>query len=182
MALRSSTLVLILLANYGPLGVHMRNFSDGVLKQEQGDDQSPKIQCTINTNDVKWETRKAGAEVSVEIQFEGTAELSVLPSVHLIALPKKHNLEQREYWAPFAVTTGASTKEKQRLTPVTAAHSLSVRVVPSQLLWAPTKSSVWPSHSFAKAVPPGQYGLQVQFELSDGKTISSNEVEIAIIK
>jgi hypothetical protein len=131
---------------------------------------------------VNWRFEKTGAAVALEIQFQGARELSVMPSLRLIALPKKHGLDQTEYWAPFNITNGASAKESQKLTPADGAKPRSIRLVPAQLLWAPTKSSVWPSQDFAKTVPPGRYNLQVQLELSGGKTISSNEVEINIIK
>jgi hypothetical protein len=178
MIFRTAIVVLILITN-PYLDAHMENFYDSVLNQ-QADDQSPKLKCTISTSDVNWRTGNEQAEVSVDIQFQGTTELSVMPSVHLIALPKKHGLEQSEYWAPFAVPAGASTKVKQKVSAGTGAHG--VRLVPTHLLWAPTKSSVWPSQSFAKAVPTGRYSVQVQLELGDGKTVSSNEIEITVIK
>lgn len=158
----------------------MKDVSAGMLNQEMGNDQSPKLKCTVSINNSRWRTGNQGAEISVEIQFQGTTELSVMPSVHLAALPKKHDLEQSEYWAPFAIPTGASTKEQQKVSAAGRVHS--VRLAPTQLLWASTKSSVWPSQNFAKAVAPGRYSLQVELELTDGKVVSSNEIEITIAK
>ena len=182
MALRSAILVLILITNHVALNGDMKNFPEGELRQEKGDNQSPKISCTISTNGVNWRSQKTGTAVTVHIQFQEAMELSVMTSLHLIALPKKHGLDQNEYWAPFAIANGASTKETQKLSSAGASSPLSDRLVPAQLLWAPTKSSVWPSQDFAKTVPPGEYGLQVQLEINGGKTISSNEVMVTVLK
>jgi len=173
MPFRSAILVLILLTNQGS---GMKDFSEGNLRQENADDQSPKIKCTISTNDVIWHLKSADAAV-VEFQFQGATDLSAMPSLHMTALPKKQGLDQNEYWAPFAIPSGASAKETQKLSP-----ARSVRLVPGRLLWAPTKSSVWPSQEFTKTVAPGEYSLQVQLETDGGKTISSNEVTITVLK
>lgn len=149
-----------------------------VIRLRKGGDQSPRISCLVTANDVNWRQGSATGEVSATIQFEGAAEISVMPSINLVALPKGSDLRRSEYWAPFDLVTGASTRERQNLTPVS--EVLSVRLVPARLLWAPAISSVWPSQTFAKTVPPGRYSLQVQLEFDAGKTILSNEVEIAI--
>src|ERR1700752_2119474 len=123
MALQTAMLALVLLTNLSS-DAHMTNLSDGVLNQENADAQSPKLKCIISTNNASWRLGNEGAEISVDVQVQGTAELSVMPSVHLIALPKKRDLEQSEYWAPFAVPTGASTKEKQKLSAATGSRSV----------------------------------------------------------
>lgn len=182
MLFRSAILVLALLTNHGVVNKGMKDFSESNLSQEKGDDQIPKIKCTINTNDVAWHSRSADATVAVEFQFQGATDLSVMPSLHMTALPKKQGLDQNEYWAPFAIPSGVSTKETQKLSPVGGPNTRSLRLVPGRLLWAPTKSSVWPSQEFAKTVPPGEYSLQVQLEINGGTTISSNEVTITLLK
>jgi hypothetical protein len=160
----------------------MKDSSEGEMRQEKGADQGPKIKCRISTSDANWRSENTGATVAVDIQFQGATELSVMPSLHMIALPKKHGLNQNEYWAPFAIPSGASTKMTQKLSPARETSTRSVRLVPGQLLWAPTMSSVWPAEEFAKTVPQGEYNLQVQLEIKGGKTISSNEVTITVLK
>jgi hypothetical protein len=172
--------MLLLLANHDSLDGGVKNPYDGELKQGKKEGQSSKIKCTASTSDATWHSDNASATVLVEIHFQGTVQVKLMPSLHLMALPKKHGLQQEEYWAPFDVTSGASTKENQKLDP--AARARSVRLIPAELLWAPAKSSIWPSQDFSKTVPPGHYSLQVQLELKNGKTISSNEVSITVVK
>lgn len=176
MLFRSAILVLILLTIQAASSDGMKDYSDSDLRQAKGQEQTPTIRCTIRTNDVSWHLKSADAAV-VEFQCQGATDMSAMPSLHMIALPKKQGLDQTEYWAPFAIPGGASTKNNQRINP-----GLSVRLVPGRLLWAPTKSSVWPSQEFTKTVPPGEYSVQVQLEINSGETISSNEVTVAVLK
>ena len=125
----------------------------------------------------------------VEFQCQGATDMSAMPSLHLIALPKKQGLDQTEYWAPFAIPDGASTKNNQKLNPAPFVRLIQGRLLwaptkssVGRLLWAPTKSSVWPSQEFAKTVPPGEYSVQVQLEMNSGETISSNEVTVTVLK
>jgi len=176
MFLRSGVLILLLVTGQRFVSSGTGDVPEGEMTQEKGTDESPKIKCTISTNDVAWHLKSADA-VAVEFQFQGAADLSAMPSLHMIALPKRHGLDQNEYWAPFAIPSGTSSKETQKLSPAG-----SVRLVPGRLLWASTKSSVWPSQEFAKTVPPGEYSLQVQLEINGGKTISTNEVTVTVLK
>jgi hypothetical protein len=176
MLFRSAILVLILITSQGASSRAMKDYSDSDLRQAKGQQQSPTIRCEIRTNDVTWHLKSADAAV-VEFQCQGATNMSAMPSLHMIALPKKQGLDQTEYWAPFAIPGGASTKNSQKLAPAPSA-----RLVPGRLLWAPTKSSVWPSQEFAKTVPPGEYTVQVQLEINSGETISSNEVTVTVAK
>ena len=138
------------------------------------------IGCTITTTDANWDAKKATSVVSVEVEHPEFIRASAIPSVRLIALPRKEGIYQDEYWAPFNITTGASTKNWQKI--ANSIHALSIHLNPFQLLWAPTKSSVWPAQAFSKTVPEGQYILQVQIEVNGAKTFLSNEVKITITK
>ncbi len=182
MSLRSAILILALLANRGTLDRHSMSFSEGDLTQDKKGGEAPKFRCTISTSDVEWSPSSAKSAVSVRIQFERVTEVSVMPSLHLIALPKRHGLSQVEYWAPFDVNSGATTKESQVLRVENKAITRSVRVIPTQLLWASTKSSVWPFQGFERTVRPGRYSVQVQLELAEGTTVRSNEVAITVVK
>lgn len=176
MLFQSAILVLILLMT---LGIGVKDLSEGNLRQENVNDHGLSIRCTIRTNEVIWHLKNPEAAI-VEFQFQGAGDLSAMPSLHMTALPKKQAMDKNEYWAPFAIPGGASTRETQRLS--SARSVRSVRLVPGRLLWAPTKSSVWPSQEFTRTVPPGQYSLQAQLETDGGKTLSSNEVTITVLK
>lgn len=182
MGLQSAFVVLILLTGHSAVNSGVKVSFEGELKREKSNDQNPKIKCTISTNNVNWRSENTSAAVSVEIQFQGPTELSVMPSLRMIALPKTHGLDQNEYWAPFTIINGVNTKEAQKLSAVKGASTRSVRLVPVQLLWASTKSSVWPSQGFAKTVHPGDYSVEVQLEINGRKTICSNEITIAVLK
>ena len=106
----------------------------------------------------------------------------MLPSLFLTALPKKNDVGHPEYWAPFNIATGASSSEWQKFGPDVQAHLISVRLAPHRLLWASTKSSVWPSENIAKVVLPGVYSLQARIEIKGGKTVLSNEVRVMVLK
>ena len=176
MLFRSAILVLILLTNQGAWSSGMSNYSDSDVRQAKGREQASTIRCEIKASDVTWHLKSVDAAV-VGFQCQGPTDMSAMPSLHMIALPKKQGLDQTEYWAPFAIPSGASTKNSQKLSPAP-----SVRLVPGRLLWAPTKSSVWPSQEFAKTVPPGEYSVQVQLEINSGETISSNEIKVTVLK
>jgi hypothetical protein len=182
MVCRSAILILALLVNCSALGGHLMGFAKGEPQQETREGQTPKVKCTISTTDVKWRLGGEHPAVSIHIQFQGAAEVSVMPSIHLSALPKRHGLDQVEYWAPFNVNTGVTSRESQKVRAGSKSNARSVRVIPTQLLWAPTKSSVWPCQGFAKTVPPGRYSLRVELELVTGSTVRSNEIAITVVK
>jgi hypothetical protein len=140
--------------------------------------RSPAIDCTIRTSDVLWRPREE-VTVSVEIRAQGAADVMGLPSLQLLALPRTPGPISEEYWAPFDMT-GSSTHLGQKIQPADETHPMIVRLIPSRLLWAATRQSVWPSQPLAKAVPPGKYLLRVEIELEPGKRTSSNEIEITI--
>ena len=178
MLLRAATIILTLLTNGSFVNAGFKDFSERNLRQAK-DDPRRKIKCIISTNDMTWHSGSGDAAIAVEFQLQGATELSLMPSLHMTALPKRQGVDENEYWAPFAIPSGASTKETQKLR---AAGVHSLRLVPGQLLWAPTKSSVWPSQQFAKIVPPGEYSLQVQLEIEKGGTITSNEGTVTVLK
>jgi hypothetical protein len=131
---------------------------------------------------VRWRVHDRPIVISVEIEVHGTISTSVMPAVHLTALPKKGGIYQDEYWAPFNVATGKSTSDWQKLGYAAERKPLTVRLLPFELLWAPTKSSAWPSGAMTQIVPPGEYSLQLQLEVNNGKTFVANEVQITILK
>jgi hypothetical protein len=180
MLTRSIILVLLLLASC-KAGQDVLEKSDSV-DSSQGTQQSgdPAIDCTIRTSHPIWRRDTDEATVSVEARVHGTNEVTLSSFLLLVAVSKSPGPLQEEYWAPFDIKTGSSTKARQRVLQTDKTHPLSVRLAPSQLLWAATKSSVWPSNTLAETVPRGRYILRVEIELEGGKTVSSNEVEISI--
>ena len=128
--------------------------------------------CTIKTVDPRWPVDSAKATLVVDIQSGVMGRVSVMPSLHLLAVPQKGGVERIEYWAPFDISTGASTKEWQHLSNLK--KSRSVQLVPSRLMWASALSSVWPSDTMAKSVPPGLYTLRAEIEMSGRTTVESN--------
>ncbi|SRR6266702_4072307 len=182
MSFRSAILMLAVLANFSAIDGHIMSFPEDELTHENRGDKAPKVKCAISANNVEWSSRSAESSVSVHIQFEGAKEISVTASLQLTALPKGHGLGKDEYWAPFDAASGRTTKGSQTLRAPDERYNRSVQLVPTQLFWASTKSSVWPSDDFAKTVPPGPYSLQVQLELTGGATIKSNEITINVVK
>lgn len=182
MRFRPAALLLLLLNSPGASNSSLKNIPGGVLSQEVGGKRSTEIRCTIATKDVRWRVGDKDTAVEVYIQSKGATDLSVLPSLHMILLPKKQGLDPNEYWAPFAIPNGASTKKTQKLSTTGDARTLSVRLVPARLLWASTKTSVWPSQEFAKIILPGKYSLNVQLEIDGGRTISSNGITVSVLK
>jgi hypothetical protein len=178
MTLRSIILILLLLTSCGA-GPGVEKAGGGEMAQGAEKGGRSMIDCTMRTSNPIWRPGEE-ATISVEIRFPGGGEFTVLSSVNLVAVPKTAGLLQEEYWAPFDIATGSSTKEWQKLQPTDETHARSVRMVPSRLLWAATKSSVWPSQPLERAVPRGKYLLRVEFALEPGKTASSNEVEVTI--
>lgn len=154
-------------------------------EKPSGQDKSPGdgsyIKCTIAADQVRWQVDHTPA-VSVEIDIRRSVKTSVMPALHLSALPKKAGIYQEEYWAPFSIAKGTATSEWQRLSIGADKKPFSVRLVPSELQWAATKSSAWPSDPMAKVVPPGEYSLQVEIEVNKDNTFTSNEVRVIVIK
>lgn len=171
--------MLFLGATCGTLHGSVKGFDSDM---KDGNSKSATIHCVVHTSRHDWHVENDGATVSVEIRFEGISQIRMLPSLHLISVPKVQGSIGEEYWAPFDIAAGSTVKAKQLLRPTGKTHSRSVRVIPSRLLWAPTQSSVWPSQTFAKTVPAGRYVVRVQVELEGGETITSNEVEIGVAK
>lgn len=175
-----SILILLLLATSGIVPANASRCDGDDTNGGKDESKNPMITCSIRTYRVDWHLRSEDARVVVEIVFQGSSQITALPSLHLIAVSKTEGPIQEEYWAPFDLTTGSILKKKQKVQPTGELHPRSVRLFPSRLLWASTKSSVWPSQSFTKTVPRGRYRLRVQIELENGKSVSSNEVEINV--
>lgn len=178
---KSILLCLALLLNQDNLVLVREQVFEKKTPQEKSVDQIADIKCTITADKVHWHVKDKNVVISMEIEVRGTIRSSVMPAVQLTALPKIGGLEQQEYWAPFSVATGKSTSDWQKLD-FAAENAHSVRLVLSELRWAPTKSSVWPSEAMKEVVPPGEYSLQVCLEVNKGKTFVSNEVQITILK
>jgi len=177
--LRFTMVILMLFANHVSRDSGVKNPYG---RQENEDGKNSQIKCTISTSDLTWHNEAAGTSVFVVTQCQGIRGFTVMPSLHLAPLPTPSGPDHGEYWAPFNLTTGASTKESQIVSPSTETQMRSVRLLPTKLLWAPTKSSVWPSQNFAKTVPYGRYSLRLELEVNGGKTVSSNEIKINILK
>jgi len=143
----------------------------------------PRIECTIATTDTVWRGRKQGPLLSLTLNSEDAVSISVMPSVHLMALPKKEGPLEDEYWALFAIAGEKEIHDWQRidLRPKTP---LSIQLAPMELVWGLTKSSasMWPTQKFSNAVSPGKYNLQVQIETKNGRTILSNDIEITVAR
>jgi hypothetical protein len=175
-------LALMLSSQSASVGVQLNDSPKVARSMETRRKSNSVIICKITTSDTSWRLKKSSATVSVEIQYMGSSEISVMPSLELFGLPKKEGLGQIEYWAPFALSTGESTKSQQKLAPTPKAGPLSVHLLPRKLFWASSLSSVWPDRNLVKTVPPGNYSVQVQLELSDGTKVVSNEIPISILK
>jgi hypothetical protein len=127
--------------------------------------------------------KSPSAAISFEVELNGEVDVLVMPSVQLTALPRKTDeLNQDQYWAPFDLDSAASTNKWQQLTNHGKPQRRTVRLVPSRLSWAKTKSSTWPSQAFSQVVPPGDYSLQVKLDTRDYKATASNEVTVTIVK
>lgn len=146
------------------------------------DGRGAQVRCSVSTTEVVWRSDGGNATISVELYFDAATQLRALPSIRLVTLPKREGLERAEYWAPFDIADSRSTTKTQTFEPSSETIRKPIRLVPSKLLWASTKSSVWPSREFAKTVPSGRYGLRIQLELDGGATLSSNEIEITVKK
>ena len=149
----------------------------------QGTDESRQstIDSTIRTTHHVWRAGEQ-ATVFVEIRFRGAKQATVRPSLTLTSVQQTAApvFLQDQYWAPFDITTGSTGRERELLQSTDETQPLSIRLVPSRLLWAASKSSVWPSQPLEKAVPRGKYLLRVEVEIEPGKTESSNEVAVTI--
>src|ERR1700688_4883410 len=158
MNLRSTIVILVLLANHTFLDVGVKKLYGG---QENRHSQSPQIKCLISASDLTWRTEAASTLVFVVTQCEGTNGLTVMPSLQLAPLLRQSGPDHGEYWAPFNFTTGATTKESQVMSPTAETQTRSVRLSPTKLLWGTSKSSVWPFQDFAKTVRLGRYSLRL---------------------
>src|SRR5262245_40909858 len=176
-----TVLILVLLTSSGALDAFVGKPEGVAMHQRAQEQRSSVIDCTIQTSQLNWRHNEE-ATVSVQIRVQGVSEITALPSLLLTTVQKTSEPIQGAYWAPFDITTGSSTKKSQKMQSTGETNPRSLRLVPSRLLWARTISSVWPSQTLTKTVPPGKYRLQVQFELEAGKTVSSNELEISITK
>jgi hypothetical protein len=134
--LRSAVVILILLANHTILDIGVKKLYGG---QENRHSQSPHIKCIINASDLTWRTEAVSALVFVVTQCEETNGLTVMPSLHLAPLPRQSGPNHGECWARFNLTTGATTKESQVMSPTAETKTRSVRLSPTKLLWGPRR-------------------------------------------
>ena len=144
-------------------------------------DQNSELRCTIAASDTRWRVRGSTKQVSIEVDIHGSAESPVMPSLGLVAAPKGGS-HQNEYWAPFSLANGTTSKEWQNLGPTTRSDHRSVRLFPLRLLWAPTKSSAWPSEAIAGVVPLGTYDVLARIETKDHAASLSNRVRITVVR
>jgi len=180
MTRRIAQLGLVILAMQAAAYGLADRFSGGLANQQNSDGRFSRVLCSIAASDTTWRVKKMAGTVTTKIEIQAVKDISVMPALHLIALPKKQGLDATEFWAPFDMSTGASTKEWLRIRASAKNAPIVIQLSVSELKWASAKSSVWPSRPFAKTVPPGQYSLQAQLEFSEGQPISSNEIVVTV--
>lgn len=148
--------------------------------QADGTTHASKIVCSIEVSKTNWSLKKTDATVSVKIQNQQQKDVIVMPSLNLIALPKREGLEQVEYWAPFNMASGEAAEQWQKMPSHQTGPAATEHLLVARLKWARTISSVWPSGAFAQTIQPGEYSVQVQLEMSGSGTVHSNEVHVTI--
>jgi hypothetical protein len=178
-ALQPLALALVLLVNEGAPSLLAQSEHDS--SATMTDKRASELRCSISTNDSHWKLGVSGNGVSVEVQLHGNTDSTIMPSLHLVAITKNEGSAQDEYWAPFRLKDGASTKEWQQVG-TGEQNRPPTRVLPLQISWAPTKSSVWPAETLANVVPPGTYYLQAQMEIRGHNPVVSNKIEITVLR
>jgi hypothetical protein len=165
------------------LGIKQGGSLKSSARQDQIVTQGPVIKCTVDTSDVRWHLKGKRPTVSIRIEASEGVNISAMPSLYLMSLPKKEGVTEDEYWAPFSITVGTDPHQWQKID-ISAGKPILAQVDPIGLRWALTKSSasIWPIQKFATAVPPGRYSLQVRLEVDGGKMVSSNELEISVVR
>jgi len=98
------------------------------MAQGAEEDRQSTIDCTITTSHPIWRPDEE-ATVSVEIRFQGVGDITVSPSINLVAVPKTAGPLQEQYWAPFDIPTGSSTQKRQISTVNCCARFLMSRSV-----------------------------------------------------
>jgi hypothetical protein len=88
--------------------------------------------------------------------------------------------ETDNFWAPFNLDGKPILPATPKVKWKSGASRIQIRVAPDDLLWAPTKSSVWPSLRFSRAINPGRYRLLLHVEMIGHKPLESNEIEIIV--
>src|SRR6266404_4706453 len=132
----------------------------------------------VSVSQTEWHTDDPQPTVTLELAVAEDRELDILPSLHLQSEAQQKG-QRREYWAPFDLTSGRTTKESQP-TKIQHGSPRSFQAFPMKLKWAKVSSSVWPDASLPETVPPGKYRLRVDLTFKDGRTVSSKEVTVTI--
>jgi hypothetical protein len=158
------------------------NRTDKLRPDRSGDRDTLPISCSISIAQKMWNSRNPSSlePIALQIQAKESTQERVMASIHLVAAASRNAEGLRDtYWAPFDIATGDATAEWHSLESVFDHNSRVIHLRPSRLLWAPTKSSIWPSDGF-NTIPPGKYDLTVEIEGKTGGTVKSNAVRITL--
>jgi len=140
------------------------------------------VDCIAHASITNWTQENSGGSVVVNVRSREKTTLTVLASLELIPLQTKNDQQGNGYWAPFSLQTGNPPNAWEKLQMFSSNDATSVVLHPSQLLWAPTISSIWPSQQLFKTAPPGKYRLHIEISVDGANPVASNEIIITIAK
>lgn len=138
------------------------------------------VKSTISTNMDKWQLGTNNATLTLQTDLTTTNGMTVLASIHLLTPDRKNAQIPVEYWAPFRLESGNASSKWLRIDSASSPKQVKVNVIPANLKWAATKSSVWPSKSFT-TLPTGTYRLFVEIDSEDGVKYRSNEIVVTLL-
>lgn len=133
---------------------------------QTSDNTTNRASCSVSSQSEEW-SRTGSIKVSVKCDTD-------TPIVAAMSARLQSRTSEDAFWAPFD-QNGKPTRERQK-----RLSSKPIQLIPARLKWDSTKSSIWPSRSFSDAILPGKYDFFVQYELSDGQIVKSNQIQVVI--
>ena len=99
------------------------------------------------------------AKVTVRIENASDQPLALAARTYVVLVKGPQDADVPAYWAEVDTPKLPTPSTPMRLAP---RRTVDVALDLRSLLWSPDRSGVGPWHTLARAVPPGEYELQVR--------------------
>lgn len=159
-----------------------------MMDQSRRSGQRQPLQVSVEVQSTRWRLDGTGfVRVTVANRGDEVIDEDLTPALVLRALVRedgRHSSSQ--YWSPLDLATmkNLAVGRATRLTvPARQERAFLVRDAAS-LLWERMESSLWPSRSMKRTVPPGDYALLVELAFGDEApgNVASQPVHVSVIR
>jgi hypothetical protein len=118
-----------------------------------------------------------GAKLVVEVENASPERLVLAARTYVVLLDPSDGPQAPRYWGEVKATALPSASAPMELA---GRKRLRLSLDPTAVQWAPDRTGLSPSRPLARAVPPGEYELQVQIIDERGAAWPSSGIKVKV--